>query len=59
MRISAKGPCRCLECGSGQEETCMEELQVVAYPGILFVALEFQQIQLGTEDRENGDLVAP
>jgi len=33
----------------------------VAYPGILFGRGGFQQIQLRTEDRENGDLgaVAP
>jgi len=28
----------------------------VAYPGILFGGGGFQQIQLKTEDRENGDL---
>ena len=44
---------------SGQEETCMEKLQEVAYTGILFRGVE--QIQLRTEDRQNGDLgtVAP
>jgi hypothetical protein len=33
----------------------------VAYPGILFEGGGFQQVQLRTEDRENGDLgaVAP
>jgi len=31
----------------------------VAYPGILFGGGGVQQIQLRTEDRENGDLVAP
>jgi len=33
----------------------------VAYPGILFGGGGFQQIQLRTEDRQNGDLgaVAP
>ena len=33
----------------------------VAYPGILFGVEGFQQIQLRTEERENGDLgvVAP
>ena len=35
----------------------MDELQAVAYPGILFEG-GVQQIQLRTEDRENGDLGA-
>jgi len=33
-------------------------LMSVAYPGILFEGGGFQQIQLRTEDRENGDLGA-
>ena len=32
--------------------------QSVAYPGVLFGGEGFQQIQLRTEDRENGDLGA-
>jgi hypothetical protein len=32
--------------------------QTVAYPGILFGGGGFQQIQLRTEGRENGDLGA-
>ena len=37
------------------------EMHAVAYPGILFGEGTVQQIQLRTEDRENGDLgaVAP
>jgi len=35
----------------------MDELQAVAYPGILF-GVGFQQIQLRTENREKGDLEA-
>jgi len=39
----------------------MYVFKAVMYPGILFGEGEVQQIQLRTEDRENGDLgaVAP
>ena len=42
-------------------ETCKDWLSTVAYPGILFWEGGVEQIQLRTEDRENGDLgvVAP
>ena len=40
-------------------DDCSKDVDPVAYPGILFAGV--QQIQLRTEDRENGDLgaVAP
>ena len=34
-----------------------EVIETVAYPGILFEGGGFQEIQLRTDDRENGDLL--
>ena len=47
--------------GSNLYDELVTCLEAVAYPGILFGGGGVQQIQLRTEDRENGDLwaVAP